>query len=369
MSDLVSQNLNMIFNTPKGETVHALKDVSFTLKKGELLTVLGPSGCGKTTLLNITAGFLRPTSGKINLNKKEIDGHVLYAGIAAGVKNLLEYQDKLDEINVFPVPDDTAFVAAYTLPSIDGQQILSTSIEGFDPSGNHGVRNLDIAFRWMDNAGGTLASADDGRVILNVPMLVSGVGRLAVIARLGAEDVLRNDEGRPIYFIDLASGARFEPVSLNFFVGQEATEEIGILRWDNYQNRWQQLDTIVDSKSGWLTSAIDRPGYFRTGTVSETLRRQSQKLASHPNPFVTRNSLYTQIEYEVLVPGPVELQVVNVLGQKTRILVEESFHDIGLWNVLWDGRDDRGNAVASGVYFCHLKEKVERRLLPLLVVR
>ena len=35
MSDLVSQNLNMIFKTPKGETVHALKDVSFTLKKGE----------------------------------------------------------------------------------------------------------------------------------------------------------------------------------------------------------------------------------------------------------------------------------------------------------------------------------------------
>ena len=33
MSDLVSQNLNMIFKTPKGETVHALKDLNFTLKK------------------------------------------------------------------------------------------------------------------------------------------------------------------------------------------------------------------------------------------------------------------------------------------------------------------------------------------------
>ena len=68
MSDLISQNLNMIFKTPKGDTVHALKDVNFTLKKGELLTVLGPSGCGKTTLLNITAGFLRPTSGMIRVN-------------------------------------------------------------------------------------------------------------------------------------------------------------------------------------------------------------------------------------------------------------------------------------------------------------
>ena len=42
MSDLISQNLNMIFKTPKGETVHALKDLNFTIKKGELLTVLGP---------------------------------------------------------------------------------------------------------------------------------------------------------------------------------------------------------------------------------------------------------------------------------------------------------------------------------------
>ncbi len=74
MSDLVSQNLNMIFKSPKGETVHALKDLNFTIKKGELLTVLGPSGCGKTTLLNIAAGFIRPTSGTITLGNNEING-------------------------------------------------------------------------------------------------------------------------------------------------------------------------------------------------------------------------------------------------------------------------------------------------------
>ena len=47
MNDLISQNLNMIFKTPKGETVHALKDLNFTIKKGELLTVLGPQVAGK----------------------------------------------------------------------------------------------------------------------------------------------------------------------------------------------------------------------------------------------------------------------------------------------------------------------------------
>ena len=91
MSDLVSQNLNMIFKTPKGETVHALKDLNFTLKKGELLTVLGPSGCGKTTLLNITAGFLRPTSGSITLNNNEIDGPGVERGMVFQQGALFEW--------------------------------------------------------------------------------------------------------------------------------------------------------------------------------------------------------------------------------------------------------------------------------------
>ena len=99
MSDLISQNLNMIFKTPKGETVHALKDVSFTLKKGELLTVLGPSGCGKTTLLNITAGFLRPTSGKITLNNNEIDGPGVERGMVFQQGALFEWLTVAENVN------------------------------------------------------------------------------------------------------------------------------------------------------------------------------------------------------------------------------------------------------------------------------
>ena len=99
MSDLVSQNLNMIFKTPKGETVHALKDLNFTLKKGELLTVLGPSGCGKTTLLNITAGFIRPTSGSITLNNKEIDGPGVERGMVFQQGALFEWLTVAENVN------------------------------------------------------------------------------------------------------------------------------------------------------------------------------------------------------------------------------------------------------------------------------
>jgi len=68
------ENLSMRFDLPNGDAVQALKDVSLTLNEGELLSVLGPSGCGKTTLLNIVAGFLAPTDGKLILNDHDIVG-------------------------------------------------------------------------------------------------------------------------------------------------------------------------------------------------------------------------------------------------------------------------------------------------------
>jgi len=64
----------MTFNLPGGGTVKALQNISFDLREGELLSVLGPSGCGKTTLLNIMAGFLRPSSGQVKLNGRPVTG-------------------------------------------------------------------------------------------------------------------------------------------------------------------------------------------------------------------------------------------------------------------------------------------------------
>ena len=73
MADLICKDLCMTFTNPQtGAEVNALKDINFTLKKGELLSVLGPSGCGKTTLLNVVAGFLNQTSGSLTLGDNEI---------------------------------------------------------------------------------------------------------------------------------------------------------------------------------------------------------------------------------------------------------------------------------------------------------
>lgn len=54
--------------------VKALDNVSFTVEKGEFVSIIGPSGSGKSTLLHILAGIDRPTSGKVY-----VDGEDIYA--------------------------------------------------------------------------------------------------------------------------------------------------------------------------------------------------------------------------------------------------------------------------------------------------
>jgi len=55
-----------------GRTI--MRDVSFAVAPGELVALLGPSGCGKTTILNMVAGFLRPTDGVAVVDGREITG-------------------------------------------------------------------------------------------------------------------------------------------------------------------------------------------------------------------------------------------------------------------------------------------------------
>jgi len=73
---------NITLNYDSGENpVMALQDVSFSVEPAEFLCVVGQSGCGKTTMLNIAAGFLKPTKGSILIGGKAITGKGLDRGV------------------------------------------------------------------------------------------------------------------------------------------------------------------------------------------------------------------------------------------------------------------------------------------------
>ncbi len=68
-----TQNVTKIFTGKDGDVV-ALKDLGLQVFDGEFVVIVGASGCGKTTLLNLIAGFERPSSGRILLKGREVTG-------------------------------------------------------------------------------------------------------------------------------------------------------------------------------------------------------------------------------------------------------------------------------------------------------
>jgi NitT/TauT family transport system ATP-binding protein len=54
------------------EVTHALTSVTTSMESGEFISLVGPSGCGKSTMLRLVAGLIKPTTGTLTVNGKEI---------------------------------------------------------------------------------------------------------------------------------------------------------------------------------------------------------------------------------------------------------------------------------------------------------
>lgn len=89
-------------------SLHAVNNISFTARQGEIIALLGPNGAGKSTLMNMITGYLAPTSGSIKVMEKDISGAPLEAKKLIGflpegsplypdmsVRSFLEYMAEL----------------------------------------------------------------------------------------------------------------------------------------------------------------------------------------------------------------------------------------------------------------------------------
>ncbi|MCI0530679.1 MAG: T9SS type A sorting domain-containing protein [candidate division Zixibacteria bacterium] len=90
-----------------------------------------------------------------------------------------------------------------------------------------------------------------------------------------------------------------------------------------------------------------------------------QLLRSYPNPF---NSS-TTIEFYMPESGEVSMHVYNVLGQKVRDLINQKEVAAGRHTISWDGNDDRGASLASGIYVCQLKVGLSVNITKITIIK
>jgi len=72
---------------------------------------------------------------------------------------------------------------------------------------------------------------------------------------------------------------------------------------------------------------------------------------NYPNPF----NPTTQIIYNLPKSGKVTIEIFNILGQRVKILVDNSFQQMGSHKVIWNAVDERGQKLSTGIYFYRLR--------------
>ena len=171
-SILKLQNVTMKFGG-----VTALNDVTFDIKKQEILGLIGPNGAGKTTVFNVITGVYRVTSGDITFNNESIVGKKRYKITRGGIARTFQ--------NIRLWGDMTALENVITATDTHKRSGLFSGLFGFPVSRKEEKRDKARAQELLDFIGiGEYAD----RLARNLPY---GVQRRLEIARaLGTEPTL-----------------------------------------------------------------------------------------------------------------------------------------------------------------------------------
>jgi taurine transport system ATP-binding protein len=129
--------LSLVFGT-KRRPLPALENVNFNIFPGEFICLMGPSGCGKSTVLNVLAGFIKPTSGQVKLRGEQIKGVDHHRGVVFQKPALFEWFSVYKNIAFGPKvlkrhKDEIKRLVSHYLQSVDLTQFADHKV--FELSG------------------------------------------------------------------------------------------------------------------------------------------------------------------------------------------------------------------------------------------
>lgn len=153
--------------------VHAVRDLSFEIKRGEILGLIGPNGSGKSTTVNVLSGLHAATSGSIVLDGKQIEKLPEYERVSCGLARTFQTARVFPE---FTVREQVAIGAKATLRLHSTASILSPGRRADDAMVAEKVEQL-ISLCGLKNVAdrlvATLSSAQQ-RFLMIATALASG---------------------------------------------------------------------------------------------------------------------------------------------------------------------------------------------------
>lgn len=183
--------ISLKYNTVSGE-INVLNNIDMNIYEHEFICVLGASGCGKTSLLNIIAGFTKPTTGIVKQDDVPIDGVSWMRGVI------------FQEANLFPwlnVEDNVAF--GLKMRDIAKSERLRRVDDALDAVGLYEYKNKYI----YELSGGMIQRVGLARVLANNPEIIlmdEPFGSLDAITRESMQRLIRkiwNEQKKTILFI------------------------------------------------------------------------------------------------------------------------------------------------------------------------
>ncbi|MBD3170246.1 MAG: T9SS type A sorting domain-containing protein [candidate division Zixibacteria bacterium] len=156
------------------------------------------------------------------------------------------------------------------------------------------------------------------------------------------------------YNIYRSNESGFSP-SIENLIGETDTSLYYDIDWDSTENLYY-LVTSVDNQDNESDPSPEL-GVILTSVFGDDepfIPYKIELSQNYPNPFNPRTTIKYTIPDLGPQPAQVELVVFNILGEKVKSLVNTR-QGVGTYTVIWDGSDDNGNDVSSGVYFYQLK--------------
>ena len=118
-------------------------------------------------------------------------------------------------------------------------------------------------------------------------------------------------------------------------ISTQITPVVNFLMEKQEEERYAEFSSIIGKLSG------------KFSRLSET----ELSVTNYPNPFNPETTIVYQLEKAAVV----DLIIFNSLGQKLKTLVNNQYQSASKYSVVWDGRNESGEKLASGIYFYKLK--------------